>query len=229
MGHFVEWHWQPRSPDDDFWLTTLSRYRHKGDFQRSPLNSSRPRLSADQATDVSLCGLKQIDAVKISPPPIGDGRRERVEEWKTQGVKPFSWRTYCCVPKRCNWEFCWFLCVNNIDVIAAQLCWATQYSSSESIWKKDKKTVFFLDVSVQNVSKPVQRFQILNSRFNLSNGTVAMEENFPAILPRVEVYLPRVWMVNHKPCISPLETYPFVKAGDACAHSGCQRQDWKIL
>ncbi len=63
-------------------------------------------------------------------------RRERVEgEWKTQGVKPFSWRTYCCVSERCN-------CLNKIDIIAAQLCWATQYSSSETIWKKDNHNEF---------------------------------------------------------------------------------------
>ena len=45
--------------------------------------------------------------------------------------------------------------------------------------KKGQENIFFFDVSVQNVSKPVQMFQILNCRLNLTNGTVAMEENFP--------------------------------------------------
>lgn len=221
-----------------FWLATLSCYRHTGDFQRSPLNPSRP---ADLQTRPQMFHF--VDWNKLMPSNfhlrlVTDGGNE----WKTSGrrVEDAGSKTIfmentllrsrkvqlgilsseCGVPKSSLHE------QRRYYRSSALLSHAVFKQRINS--KKGQEHFFFFDVSVQNVSKPVQMFQILNCRLNLTNGTVAMEENFPnkkswflAILPRVEVYLPRVWLVNRKPCISQLETCPFIKAGHACAHSGC--------
>lgn len=151
-----------------FWLTTLSCYRHTGDFQRSPLNPSRP---ADLQTKPQVFHF--VDWNKLMP--SNWWRRERVED---AGSKTIFMENILLRSRKVQ-----------LGILSSECGVPKSYRSSALLShavfkqrinsKKGQENFFFFDVSVQNVSKPVQMFQILNCRLNLTNGTVAMEENFP--------------------------------------------------